>query len=300
MPPKKPRRTKASRPAPPVDLQAALQEQPEDPRCSPPPDEEELAAAADLVPELKLEPKAEEAEEDAPARRRAAPRVVTNFSEDEKELIIDFLQQNPTLYSKRLAGFKDAAAKDRLWTEQARQMKRTPNELKTWYDSIRTRLGKLKKAVTKSGQAADSFTATEQWIWERFQFLLEHITQMPRRTVASFTARLQPAAAPAPEAPEDAPPAGTPTSTHASSPAGANPDLLMGLLETFLTERQSPAHPATAFGSYVDGSLRSLPPALRRTAEARIMEVLHECQNEADRQWFQPVQPQQPAPADRQ
>ena len=149
-----------------------------------------------------------------------------------------------------------------------------------------------------------------RWIWQRFQFLLEHITQMPRRTVASFTARLQPAAAagapptePAPGAREDAslaPSPGTPASTHTSSTAGANPDLLMGLLETFLTERQSQAHPDTAFGSYVDGSLRSLPPAIRRTAEARIMEVLHECHNEADRQQFRPVQPHQPAPADGQ
>ena len=159
MPPKKPRRRKAPRPASPPPVEE--QEQPEDPRRSPPPDEEERAAAADPVPELEPEPEAEEAEEDAPARRRAAPRVVTNLSEDEKELVIDFLQQNPTLYSKRLAGYKDAAAKDRLWTEQARQMKRTPNELKTWYDSMRTKLGKLKKAVTKSGQAADRFTATE-------------------------------------------------------------------------------------------------------------------------------------------
>ena len=166
MPPKKRTCTKARRPAPPTPPPPPVeeQEQPEDPRRSPPPDEEEraaAAAAADPVHELVPEPEAEEAEEDAPVRRRAAPRVVTNLSEDEKELIIDFLQQNPTLYSKRLAGYKDAGAKDRLWTEQAMQMKRTPNELKTWYDSMRTKLGKLKKAITKSGQAADRFTATE-------------------------------------------------------------------------------------------------------------------------------------------
>ena len=137
-----------------------------------------------------------------------------------------------------------------------------------------------------------------RWSWQRFQFLSDHITQMPRRTVTSFTVRLQPGAAyapldaPAAEAPEDAPPApdaqegtprvGTPASTNASSTTSANPYLLMDLLETFLIERQSQAHPSTAFGSYVDGSLRNLPPAIRRTAEARIMEVLHECQNEAD------------------
>ncbi|XP_070175608.1 uncharacterized protein [Littorina saxatilis] len=290
------------------------------PRSSPSTDEEERAAVADLIPKFEPESETEEAEEDAPARRKSAkrvvnnisdyaeeaeedtparrklaPRMVTNFSEDEKEIIIDFLQQNPTLYSKRLYGYKDVAAKDRLWAEQARKMDCSPNELKTWYDSMRTKLGKLKKAVTTSGKAAALFTATEWWLWQRFQFLLEHINQMPRRTAASSThpLQVQPAvaagahpAAPAWDAPEHAspaPPAGTPASTHTSSTAGANPDIVMGLLETFLTERQNQAHPATAFGSYVDGSLRSLPPAIRRTAESRIMEVLHQCQDEADR-----------------
>ena len=98
-----PRRTKVSPPSctvlhhqPPPPPPVEEQEQPDDPHRSPPPDDEERAAAADPVPELEPEPEAEEAEEDAPARRRA-PRVVTNFSEDEKELIIDFLQQNPVI-----------------------------------------------------------------------------------------------------------------------------------------------------------------------------------------------------------
>ena len=82
------------------------------------------------------------------------PRAATNLTEEEKELVIDFLQQNPMLYSTRYAGYKGTAAKDRLWAEQAMQMNRTPNELKTWRESMRTKLGKLKKAITKSGQAA--------------------------------------------------------------------------------------------------------------------------------------------------
>ena len=143
---------------------------------------------------------------------------------------------------------------------------------------------------------------------------MEHITQMPRRTVVSFTDRLQPAvngiqpAAPAnyegqeydpPAPPASCAPTCTPASTETSSPAGANPDVLLGLLETFLTERQSQGNPATAFGSYVDGSLRSLPPVIRRNAEYRIMEVLHECQDESERQQFRSVETQQPVQADR-
>ena len=160
MPPRKTKRRKALHPAiPPPPIEE--KEQAENPPRSSPQDERD--AAADQIPEMEPEPEADEAE-DIPARRRTAPRVVTTFSEDEKELIIDFLQQNPTMYSKRLAGYKDAAAKDKLWTEQARQMNCTPNELKTWYESMRTKLGKLKKAVTKSGQAADRFTATERYV----------------------------------------------------------------------------------------------------------------------------------------
>jgi len=52
--------------------------------------------------------------------------------------------------------------KENLWSEQAKQMDRTPNELNTWYENMRTKLGKLKK--TKSGQAAASFTPTERQI----------------------------------------------------------------------------------------------------------------------------------------
>ncbi|KAL5004469.1 hypothetical protein ScPMuIL_017925 [Solemya velum] len=140
------------RPVPQPPVEEA--EQPEDPRRSPPPDEEEppAAAAADPVPELKPGPEAGEADEDAPAGRGQPPRSSPTF------------QKNPTLYSKRLAGYRHAPAKDVLWTGQARQMKRTPNELKTWYDNTSTKLGELKKTVTESVQAADHFTATERQV----------------------------------------------------------------------------------------------------------------------------------------
>ena len=135
---------------------------------------------------------------------------------------------------------------------------------------------------------------------------------MPRRTVASFTARIQ-TEEPTTETPDDARlPRDTPDDTRSSnssrvsgstntpSTTGSNPDVLMGLLQNFLSERQRQAHPATAFGSYIDGSLQRLPAAIRRTAEARIIGVLHECQNQADQQLFRPIQPQQTVPADGQ
>ena len=150
MPAKKSKRTNALRHVGLPQPRVEEQEQPEDPPVN-----------DDPVPGLEPEPQTEDAQE--PARRKATPRVVTAFTEDQKEAIIDFLQQNPVLYSKRLTGYKNSAAKERLWMKQAEQMQCTPNELKTWYDSMRTKLGKLKKAASKSGQAADSFTATERY-----------------------------------------------------------------------------------------------------------------------------------------
>ncbi|XP_072176025.1 uncharacterized protein [Diadema setosum] len=295
MPPKKSRRMTSPYPAtqPPIDEL----EQYED-------DESVVDGDSLPKPEAEAEAEADEVEGDAPTRKKAGSRIVTNFSEEEKERIICFLQQNPSLYSKRLAGYKDTVAKERLWTDQARRMNCMPYELKTWYDSMRTKLGKLKKAVMTSWRAIDRFTATERWIWYRFQFLLEHIAQNPRSTAEIYTPQRPPPAphrAPSPEVPEDAPPADTPACTHSmSSTVGAIPDLLIGILETYLAERQSHVHPSTAFGSYVDGSLRSLPPAIRRTAEARIMGVLHECQDEADQQHFRMVNPHQVVAADQE
>ena len=89
MPRSKSRAKKAARPAsPPSAALAAVEEQEEHPADLPPPDEPAAAAAADLITESE----AEEAE-DAPGRKRAASRVGTNFSEDEKDLIIEFLQK---------------------------------------------------------------------------------------------------------------------------------------------------------------------------------------------------------------
>ena len=177
-PKKKQRRTRAPRSQQPPQLEEEQLEEREEEREEdhenplPPPDlqqiEEEHAAehadTADTTDTVN-EANPDQLETEEPGgegpRKRVGPRTVTNFTEEEKDLIIDFLQQNPVLYSKRLTGYKDTAAKDRLWAEQASQMNRTASELKTWYESMRTKLGKLKKAAKKSGQAAGSFTATE-------------------------------------------------------------------------------------------------------------------------------------------
>ena len=88
----------------PAQAQAAEDEQqPADPTQLPPLGEEEPVAAPDPTPQLEAESVTEEAEEDTSGgRRRVAPRNATDLAEEEKELVIDILQQNHMLYSKRL------------------------------------------------------------------------------------------------------------------------------------------------------------------------------------------------------
>ena len=104
MPPKKPRRSKALCPAPPPPRLPVVEEkeQPGDPLRSPPPNEMEHAAAADPVPELEHEPEAEEAGRLRKTHQLAGGQPPGSSPPlrrmHEKELIIDFLQQHPTLY----------------------------------------------------------------------------------------------------------------------------------------------------------------------------------------------------------
>ena len=104
MPPKRAKRRKVhvSRPA---QAQAAEDEHQSTyppPIQLPPLDEEEHVAAPDPTPQLEAESATEEAEEDTSGgRRRMAPRNATNLTMEEKELVIDFLQQNPTCSTLR-------------------------------------------------------------------------------------------------------------------------------------------------------------------------------------------------------
>eukprot|EP00918_Siedleckia_nematoides_P013816 GHVU01030044.1.p1 GENE.GHVU01030044.1~~GHVU01030044.1.p1 ORF type:complete len:203 (-),score=12.36 GHVU01030044.1:53-661(-) len=155
-----------------------------------------------------------------------------------------------------------------------------------------TKLGKLKQDINKSGQAADDFTPTEKWVWEKFQFFAAHIQEVVRRNVASFTEKLQPSSAlgthPASSpdveeivvtTPSCNQPASTttPTSTPIPPTTAARSDVLGSILEQFTGQRQSTTHPTTYFGYYVGSTMRGFPPNICRDAEKGIMQVLHDC-----------------------
>lgn len=75
-------------------------------------------------------------------RARVVVRTTTTYSDLQKEDIIEFLKVNPSIYEKRRADYKNSQAKEILWQQQADIMETTVNELKTWYNSHRTKLGR--------------------------------------------------------------------------------------------------------------------------------------------------------------
>ena len=153
--------------------------------------EPEPAVPEPAVPEPAAGPStaAAEVEHETSATTKREKKTTT-FSEEQKEEIIDFLIGNQVIYSKRLAGFKNVQLKERLWASQAQKMGTSVADLKIWYTSMRTMLGRLKKRAKKSGEGGEVVTdmsTTEQWVWTKFAFLRPHIETVEPRNVASFT-----------------------------------------------------------------------------------------------------------------
>ena len=80
-----------------------------------------------------------------PTQKVKKKKTVTAFTEEQKEKFIEFLMRNEVLYSKRLAGFNDVTQKE------AAKINTTVAQLKIWYTSMRTMMGRLKKRAKKSG-----------------------------------------------------------------------------------------------------------------------------------------------------
>ncbi|XP_041354914.1 uncharacterized protein LOC121372581 [Gigantopelta aegis] len=121
-------------------------------------------------------------------------KVVTDLTTEEEESMVEWLEAYPILYNKKLQAYKDTAKKERLWMEKATEMGKSVLVLKTWYTSLRSRFGRLKK---KSGDEATEAEMTERdlWIVRRFEFLCPHIHEVQRKTTVSMKQKLAAASA---------------------------------------------------------------------------------------------------------
>ena len=78
-----------------------------------------------------------------------------------------------------------------IWEKQAKKIGRSVADLKTWYKSLRTIFGRLKRIMEKSGAGRvnqDEWTERQRWLWSEFQFLSPFIhTTVSRRAVVSVS-----------------------------------------------------------------------------------------------------------------
>ena len=95
------------------------------------------------------------------------------LSDSDEEAIVEFVKQHKELYNKTHRKFKDKQRKERLWERLAASRNLSVNTVKKWFETQRTRFGKLTQM--KSGQAARRSTERRTWLRESFSFLRGHI-----------------------------------------------------------------------------------------------------------------------------
>ena len=110
--------------------------------------------------------------ESTQARQKKGQIKSIFLSDSDKEAIMEFVKQNAELY-KTHSKFKDKQRKEGLWERLAASRNLSVNSVKKWFETQRTRYGKL--THTKSGQAAVKSTERQTWLRHSFCFLRGHI-----------------------------------------------------------------------------------------------------------------------------
>ena len=115
------------------------------------------------------------------------------FSDSDEEAIVKFIKQHEELYEKTNDSFKDKQKKERLWEQLAATRNLLVKTVKKWFDTQRTRYGKLTRM--KSGQGAEKSTEQQTWLKDSFSFLRGHIRRKGVSKSSAFKSPQRPSAA---------------------------------------------------------------------------------------------------------
>ena len=97
------------------------------------------------------------------AAKRA--RVCAIFTDSQENAIVEFVKEHPELYDKEHRHFHDRQRKEALWAEISAELKLQPFDVRRWFESPRTRYGKLSKQ--QSGQAPREITKRQSWVYQQ-------------------------------------------------------------------------------------------------------------------------------------
>ena len=125
----------------------------------------------------------EEESECHSAAKRA--RVCATFTDSQENAIVEFVKEHPELYDKEHGRFHDRQ-KQALWAEISAELKFQPFDVRRWFDSQRTRCGRLSKL--QPGQATREMTKRQSWVYQQMGFLKTHIRRKGANRSSGFEA----------------------------------------------------------------------------------------------------------------
>ncbi|XP_062603785.1 uncharacterized protein LOC134265576 [Saccostrea cucullata] len=138
----------------------------------------ELVDEGEEPPDHPIEPLqpdgySEDEDEEDPYKHKSL-----DLTPEQEQELADFFEENPCFYDKSRSDFKNTKKKDRLIQEKAAAMNLTVSDIRLWYRSQRTILGKVQKK--KSGQKRCNLTARQKWVETNLGFLRRHIVHRPQ------------------------------------------------------------------------------------------------------------------------
>ena len=90
------------------------------------------------------------------ATQQPRDRVCATFTDSQEHAIVEFVKQHPELYDMEHGCFYDRQRKEAIWAEISAELKLQPFDVRRWFESRRTRYGKLSKQ--QSGQVPREMT----------------------------------------------------------------------------------------------------------------------------------------------
>ena len=95
-------------------------------------------------------------------------RVCATFTDSQEVSIVEFVKLHPELYDKEHSRFHDRTRREALWPEISEELKLQPFDVRRWFESQRTRYGKLSKL--QSGQAPRENPHQKKGGQQKFRF----------------------------------------------------------------------------------------------------------------------------------
>ena len=141
-------------------------------------EEEETEECPAIEEAVEEDERCEEDPECHSSAKRA--RVCATFTDSQEISIVEFVKQHPELYYKEHPRFHDRTRREALWPEIFAELKLQPFDVRRWFESQRTRYGKLSKLQSKR----------QSWVYQQMGFLKTHIRRKGDNKSSGFEASL--------------------------------------------------------------------------------------------------------------